>query len=138
RPLALEHLEEVLARAWTQIQNVRPGVRRSRLARRSEDRGEVAWRIGQAGEHRCEGHSRGDARLGEGAYGPQTLPRRRDAGLQPAAEGRVERRDADADPDVRASRGIGEHVNVADDERPAGDQADRRARLTEDPQAAAG
>ena len=111
---------------------------RARLARGGEDGREVAGRIGQAGQDRGERDARGDAGIGQEPDGAEPLAGRGDARLEAGGQPVVHRRDADADRDGRSPRGFGEHVDVADDQRPARDDREGRAGLGERLDAAAG
>ena len=110
----------------------------ARLARGGEDGGEIAGRIGQAGQDRGEGDTGGDAGIGEDADRAQALSRWGDTGLEAGGERLIHRRDAHADHDGHPPRRLREHVEVADDEWPARDDAERRACAREDLDAAAG
>ena len=111
---------------------------RARLPCGGEDGREVAGRIGQARQDRSERDARGDAGIGQDSDGAESLAGRGDTRLEAGGHPVVHRRDADADGDGRAPGGFGEHVDVADDERPAGDDREGRASLREGLDAAAG
>ena len=121
-----------------QVEDVRPGVDRARLPCGGEDGREVAGRIGQARQDRSERDPRGDAGIGQDPDGAEPLAGRGDARLEAGGHPVVHRRDADADRDGRSPRGFGEHIDIANDERSAGDDREGRAGLRESLDAAAG
>ena len=125
RPVTRQVVEEVLARPWTQIEDVRPQARRAGIPRRAHDVREELGGIRQAGQDRCHAHARLDPGVDELAQRAQALVRRRRPRLGEAMDGRVQRRDAERDRHLHPTRGVRQHVEVAHDHRPAGDEAER-------------
>lgn len=131
RPCATQFVEEVLARAGLQVQQVRPELRRSGVADRPHDLRQRRGRVGEAGDDGGEGDADADPRVGERAHGAQALAGRRRAGLGGARDLRVERRDGEVDHHTRARRRRREHVAVAHDQRAARHDAERVVRFGE-------
>ncbi len=131
RPVAGEVLEEVLARAGPEVEDVRPDGRRPRVASGAHHLGHERGPVGQPGQDRRQADARLDPGIDERAQRPQPLSGRRRAGLGAAPDLPVERRDREGHRDLRPTGGPGQDVHVAYDHRPAGDQGDRRPRFAE-------
>ena len=131
RPVAPEALEEVLARSGLKVEDVRPDAACAGLAGGAHDLGELLGPVGDAGEDRRHPHRRPDPRADELLEGTQALPWRGGSGLGEPPDLDVESRHREGDRDLGAASGVGEHVEVPDDHRPAGDEPERVCRLGE-------
>ena len=132
RPVACERLEEVLLRPGREIEQVRPDARRARGPRRLDDLGQLLGPVGEPGQDRRHADARLDAGVDERAPAPAAAGaaapcRARSSARRRGRASGTEKRDAD----VGAPCRLAEHVDVADDQRPAGDDHERRAGAAE-------
>src|SRR5579862_938253 len=130
-PVPLERREEVLARARLKVEDVRPDPRRSRGARFAHDFGEQLGLVAQAGEYRRHPDSRLHSRGDELFQRAKPLARWSSARLCAPPDLVVERRDGERHGHLRAARRFRKHIDVANDERPTGDDRERARRVAE-------
>ena len=128
-PVAREAVEEVLPRARPQEEDVRPDAARAGLARPADDLGELLGPIRDPGEDRRHPDRRAHAGFHEPLQRAEPLTWRRGAGLRLPPDLLVERRNRERDGDLGAPSRLDEHVDVADDHRAAGDDAERVRRV---------
>ena len=98
------------------------------LARSADDVGELLRAVGDARQDRCEPDRGAHAGVDESCERAQALTRRRGAGLCPPPYLEVDGRHGERDRHLGAARRLGEHVDVAHDQRPARDDRERVAR----------
>ena len=130
-PVPVERGEEVLARSRPQVEEVRPDPGRSRRARLAHDLGEQLGPVAQPRQDRRHPDPRVDPGLHEPRERAEPLARRRRSRLGAAPDLVVERRDGEGDRDVGAAGRLGEHVDVAHDQRPPRDDRERARCLRE-------
>src|SRR5437660_222416 len=123
-PVLGELLEEMLSRAGAGEERVRPPPRGPGLACGLDRFSELLVPIGDAGQTRREADSGLDSGVDEPRHGPHALVRVRRGRLCLPPDRLVERRDRERDGDACPARGFDEDVDVADDHRPARDDAE--------------
>src|SRR3984893_7185293 len=125
RPVAGEAGEEVLARSGAEVEEVGPDAGRAGLAGCAHDVGEESRPVRESRQDRRHPDTGRDAGVDERLQRAQTLAGRRGARLGRPPDPVVERGDRERDGDARAACGLLQDVDVADDERPAGDDPKR-------------
>ena len=131
-PVAGEAREEMLTRPGAEVEQVRPHAAGACVACRLDDARELARVVGEARQDRRQADAGTHPGLNELAQGPETLTRRRGAGLRRAPDVIVDRRDRERHRDVRAERRLDEHVHVTDDQRSARDDRERLTEVAQD------
>ena len=122
----------MLAGAWPQVQHVRPDRGRAGVAGGPDHVGQLGWgrRTGRAGSAPSRRSHRSRRRSGSGARAvawPVAPSRARSAARSVRSTVGME----NVTPTLARGRGVGQHVDVADDQRATRDEPDRRPRLTE-------
>ena len=115
----------MLARSGAQVEHVRPDPAGARLAGGGDDLGELLGAVGEPGEDRRHPDRGMDACLDQPGERTQPLTGRRRPRLGAAPDLLVERRHREGDRDLGPGGGLGEEVEVTDDERPPCDQPER-------------
>ena len=125
-PVARERLEKVLAHARAEMDDRGPSRARARSSRRQHDLGQPAWIVGEPGQDRRDADADVDSGFGQAAHGFESALRSRGAGLRRPPHVLVERRNREEHLHGHTSCGLLQHVDVPDDERPAGHDRERR------------
>ena len=135
RPVAGERFEEVLADTRAKVDDAGPDAARSRRTSRGHNCLELFGPVGEPWQDRSHSDPDLDASIRERADRSQAARRRCRARLGGAPDALVERGEGDVNADRHFARRRPEDVDVADDERAARDDRERRPRGRELPDA---